>query len=121
MRKGIRQEVTGIVVNDKISIERNELRKFRALIHQVSQTGTEGKVWREEKNLENSMRGYANFVMMVKPELGKKFANELDKIFGVRIQPNKKEKTDAIMPPIIQSKPESPSTENDGKPWWEVI
>lgn len=121
MRKGIRQEVTGIVVNDKIGIERNELRKFRALIHQVLQTGTEGKVWREGKNLENSMRGYANFVMMVKPELGKKFANELDKIFGVRIQPNKKEKIDAIIPPSIQPKPESPTTDDDGKSWWEVI
>ena len=35
LRRGRQQEVTGIVVNDKISIDRKTLRKFRAVLHQA--------------------------------------------------------------------------------------
>lgn len=81
MRKSSRQEVTGLIVNKQIGIDRKELHRFRALLQQIEKNGPAGKTWNGNPNLENSMRGYASFVMMVKPELGKVFMEKIDKIF----------------------------------------
>lgn len=70
MRQHQRQEVTGVVVNRKPSVERSELRKFRALLFQIDKDGPQGKRWREGA-LFNSIEGYANFVAMVNPDKGK--------------------------------------------------
>lgn len=82
MRKGQRQEVTGIVVNEKVSINRNELRKFRALLFQIEKDGPEGKKWGSSPNLPEAVWGYANFVYMVKPEQGKKLLDKVKQLFG---------------------------------------
>ena len=123
MRKGSQQKVTGIVVNDKMGIDRNELRKFRALIHQISKTGVEGKTFRQGVNLENSMRGYAEFISMVKPEQGQQFKTQLDTIFGVKVKAEKKEIVPPIVPESITEKPIIPDSKPNasGKDWWEVI
>ncbi len=123
MRKGSQQKVTGIIVNDKMGVDRNELRKFRALIHQIGQTGIVGKTFRQGVDLENSMRGYAEFISMVKPEQGKQFKAQLDTIFGVKVKTTKKEIVPPIVPENIVEKPIIPDTKpNDGgKDWWEVI
>lgn len=120
MRKGTQQRVTGIVVNEKPSISRENLRKFRALIHQIEQSGTEGKSWSNGKNLENSMRGYTHFVTMVKPELGKKFKLQLDKIFGERKKAAPKVKATPTLPSVPPKDLPSPSTDNNQE-WWEVV
>ncbi len=73
MKKGRQQEVTGLVVNDRLSVDRKSLKKFRALLHQAGKTGLSGKSWngsRTDKQLLRSMLGYANFVAMVIPEKG---------------------------------------------------
>ncbi|HEY9261863.1 reverse transcriptase family protein [Chitinophaga sp.] len=72
MRRGDKHEVTGIVVNEKLSLDRATLRKFRALLHQIGHTGLSGKSWGKGKNVISSMEGYANFVYMVKPDVGAK-------------------------------------------------
>jgi len=77
MRKGSRQEVTGIVVNDQLGIKRKDLRKFRALLHQIKLNGWKGKTWGKTSNTPAAVWGYANFVAMVKPELGKKMLSEV--------------------------------------------
>ncbi len=123
MRKGSQQKVTGIVVNDKMGIDRNELRKFRALIHQIGQTGIVGKTFRQGVDLENSMRGYAEFISMVKPEQGKRFKGQLDVIFGVKVKTEKKEIIVPIIPEVAVEKPIVLNIKPDegGKNWWEVI
>jgi len=70
MRKHQRQEVTGVVVNRKPSVCREELRKFRALLFQIEKDGPEGKRWREG-SLFNSIEGYANFVAMIDADKGR--------------------------------------------------
>ncbi len=70
MRRHQRQEVTGVVVNQKPSVCREELRKFRALLFQIDKDGPEGKRWREG-SLFDSIEGFANFVAMVNPDKGK--------------------------------------------------
>lgn len=70
MRKGRRQEVTGIVVNQKLNVDRATLKRFRALLHHIEKDGPEGKQWNGAPNLLDAIHGYASFVYMVNPEKG---------------------------------------------------
>jgi len=69
MRRHQRQEVTGVVVNERPSVCRKELKRFRALLFQIGKDGPSGKHWRSGE-LFDSIQGYANFVTMVHPEKG---------------------------------------------------
>ena len=82
MRNGSRQEVTGIVVNNELGICRKNLRKFRALLHNIEKTGWEGKQWGKTPNLPAAVWGYANFVFMVKPEKGKALLEKVKTLMG---------------------------------------
>ena len=81
MKKGARQEVTGIVVNEKPSISRKELKKFRALLYQIEQEGIEGKSWQGKRdNLIASIYGYACFIKMVDPLKGAQYLAQVKEI-----------------------------------------
>ncbi|MGF1707073.1 reverse transcriptase domain-containing protein [Enterovibrio baiacu] len=69
MRRHQKQEVTGVVVNDGLSVERKTLKRFRAVLKHVELDGPENKHWGSGE-LFQSMAGYANFVAMVNPEKG---------------------------------------------------
>lgn len=71
VRSGRRQEVTGVVVNAKPGVPRDELRRFRALLHHIAKDGPTGKAWGSARadgtgsNLLDVALGYAAYVMMV--------------------------------------------------------
>lgn len=65
MRSAQRQSVTGVVVNDKPSLERQTLRRFRATLFQVEQDGPQGKQWNGNENVLDALEGYAQFIKMV--------------------------------------------------------
>ena len=71
VRLGRRQEVTGVVVNHKPGVPRDELRRFRALLHHIDKDGPAGKSWGAAKpdgtgaNLLAVALGYASYVAMV--------------------------------------------------------
>ncbi|MDF2189244.1 reverse transcriptase family protein [Paraflavitalea sp. CAU 1676] len=79
MHKGSRQEVTGIVVNKQLGIDRDKLRRFRALLHQL-QTKDAAELMPGVESPANVVIGYANFVKMVKPAQGKVFSEAIDKL-----------------------------------------
>lgn len=70
MRSHRRQEVTGLVVNDRVSVPRDTLRRFRALLHQIEKTGPDGKSWGKSSNVLLAADGFAHFVHMVDREVG---------------------------------------------------
>lgn len=72
-RRGRRQEVTGVVVNDNPGVPRDVLKRFRALLFQLDKDGPEGKRWghRQGKAVLPSAVGFASYVAMVDPERGK--------------------------------------------------
>nr|AAL40743.1 reverse transcriptase RT-Ne144 [Nannocystis exedens] len=70
MRRGRRQEVTGVVVNDKTSVPRDELRKFRATLYQIEKDGPADKRWGNGGDVLAAVHGYACFVAMVDPSRG---------------------------------------------------
>ncbi|MDA8016354.1 MAG: reverse transcriptase family protein [Thermoanaerobaculia bacterium] len=70
MRKGRRQEVTGLTVNRAIGVDRKSLRRLRAVLFQIEKDGPEGKIWNgvggeSGGDVFSSLLGYANFVRMV--------------------------------------------------------
>ena len=71
-RRGRRQEVTGIVVNERPAVPRVELRKFRALLHHLEKDGPDGKTWgtARDGDVLAAALGFASFVAMVDPAKG---------------------------------------------------
>ncbi len=110
MRKGNRQEVTGIVVNEKPGINRKSMRSFRALLFQMEKDGPEGKHWNQSRNLMPAVQGYAAYVSMVNPEKGKILRDRIKGIvekYPIRHVVRHRKK---------MAEPELPAPK---KPWWK--
>jgi RNA-directed DNA polymerase len=65
LRRGRQQEVTGVVVNQRLAVDRATLRRFRALLFQIDKDGPAGKTWNDAPDLFAAIIGYAHFVHMV--------------------------------------------------------
>jgi retron-type reverse transcriptase len=70
LRRGRRQEVTGLTVNAKTAVPRETLRRFRAVLFQIEKDGPKGKKWGDSDDVLASIEGFANYVLMVSPEKG---------------------------------------------------
>lgn len=69
MRQGSRQEVTGVVVNEKTNVSRTKLKQFRAVLHRLETKGADAAQF-GKGNILASIQGFANYVLMVNPEKG---------------------------------------------------
>lgn len=76
-RKGARQQVTGLIVNEAgpPRVPRRLKRQLRAAIHNLGQ----GKPLKDGETLD-TLAGYAAFIHMTEPEVGRKFMEALDGI-----------------------------------------
>ncbi len=123
MRKGRRQEVTGVVVNKKLSVGRDKLRQFRAYLHTVRTKGADKATWKNDSSV-SAVTGYLNYIKMVDPKAGEKFQRELNELF--RLQ--------KLNGPVVQPKrspdpQNTPSGNDPGKGetdtekgnWWRVV
>ena len=139
LRRGRRQEVTGVVVNQQLGVDRETLRKFRALLFQIAKDGPAGKSWGASTDLFASMIGYANFVRMVDPTKGARLladAKQLAAKHGWR-PPNKPPPkppagpagggSPSGRPPAPTSpepaspEPSSPEPAKKKKKWWQIV
>jgi retron-type reverse transcriptase len=87
LRASVQQEVTGIVVNHKLNVDRSTLKRFRATLHQIEKDGLAGKQWGQGADLLSSIVGFANYVAMVNPTKGTEFlaqVNRIQKKYGHR-------------------------------------
>ncbi|MFS8120747.1 MAG: RNA-directed DNA polymerase, partial [Microcoleus sp.] len=80
LRKNRQQEVTGIVVNEQLSISKKMLKRFRAALFQIEKDGPDGKRWGNSEDVIASIQGFANFVAMVNPEKGAEFIEQVKTI-----------------------------------------
>lgn len=106
MRKGRLQEVTGVVVNEKLGVPRKELRRFRATLFQIERDGPTGKQWGKGPDLMASIQGYASFVAMVDPEKGAALVEQVKRILT---------KT-GYRPPRYEKRPEKPLVAKGASP-----
>jgi RNA-directed DNA polymerase len=89
LRSARRQRVTGIVVNQKPNLTRKDLRAFRALLHNVEQRGIQAENRVEHPNFWEYINGYVSYVRMVRPDLGAKFAFQVQRIgekYGLQLK-----------------------------------
>ena len=117
MRKPQKQEVTGIVVNEKPSVDRKTLKRFRALLFQIAKDGMEGKRWGSGE-LMASLEGYANFVAMVAPEKGivlQKQVTDLKRQYGYTTQAGR---ITALNKKLFRAKAARGESPRDN--WWQA-
>jgi retron-type reverse transcriptase len=77
-RRNTSQMVTGLVVNDRPGVRRDEVRRLRAILHRA---GTEGLDRQNRDNLPDFrawLRGKIAFVSMARPEVGERLLAELE-------------------------------------------
>lgn len=80
LRQSQHQEVTGIVVNEKLNVDRAILHKFRATLYQIEKDGLAGKSWGKGGDVLMAIEGFANYVAMVNPEKGRDFLLQVKRI-----------------------------------------
>jgi RNA-directed DNA polymerase len=80
MRRNAAQVVTGVVVNEKPSISREELRRLRAILHRAKSEGLEAQNREGRENFREWLAGKIAFVSMVRPDVGAKLKVALDSI-----------------------------------------
>lgn len=80
LRQSQQLEVTGIVVNQKLNVDRSTLKRFRATLYQIEKDGLAGKQWGQGTNLLESISGFAHYVAMVNPTKGGDFLATIQRI-----------------------------------------
>jgi len=81
MRKGGSRRVTGLVVDEKPSIPREDRRRFKAILANCRHHGVASQA-RGKPDFPAWLRGYAAYVRMVHPELGAKWQREVEEILA---------------------------------------
>lgn len=130
MQKSERQEVTGIVVNRQLSVSREKIRNFRALLHKMKTNGHETVEW-NNGSLSSGMEGFAAYINMVNPVKGNKILNEINTIkqtpqWKTLMEKETKERNYRLAQktePQHPSQSDSPKKENnpDNDDWYKVV
>jgi RNA-directed DNA polymerase len=71
------QRVTGIVVNDKLSLPREELRRLRAILHRAKSEGLDAQNRENRSDFRAWLGGKIAYVRMIRPDLGDNMMAEL--------------------------------------------
>lgn len=79
LRRHVQQRITGVVVNDKLTIPRERRRAFRALLSHCKKEGLAAALEKNPK-MREEMAGFAAYVKMVQPELGEIFAQQVQEL-----------------------------------------
>jgi retron-type reverse transcriptase len=133
LRRGRQQEVTGVVVNDRPSVDRATLRRFRALLFQLDKDGATDKSWGESPDVFASAIGYANYVAMVDPDKGKALvarARQVAEKHGWKPKPSPRRApaptraptpAPQVPPTPAGPEPEPPPEPPKKKKWWKLF
>ena len=79
-RRGRRQIVTGLVVNDRVSVPRRLRRRMRAAVHAVEQ-GKSPK-WHDKDESPAALRGRISFLRSINQEEGERLLSRLRAVSG---------------------------------------
>jgi retron-type reverse transcriptase len=123
-RKGRRQEVTGVVVNEKCNVSRAALKSFRAVLFQIEKDGPAGKTWGSAPDVIAAVEGFANYVAMVNAEKGAPLqarARALVEKHGKHPQPKPRRMSPPSgEAPSTAEAPPDPVEPPKKKPWWKL-
>lgn len=82
MRPGRRQEVTGVTVNQKLSVARDEVRQLKAILHNCAKHGLASQNRAGHPDFAAHLSGRVAWVTMVDPARGAKLKVLLTKALG---------------------------------------
>lgn len=82
-RQGKRQQVCGLVVNQKTGIPRAEIKKFRALLHDALLNGPEAANRGRHEDFFAYIQGFAAYMNMVDPEKAKPYIRTVEQIWNM--------------------------------------
>jgi len=71
------QTVTGLVVNERPSVPRDEIRKLRAILHRARTEGLEQQNREGHPNFQAWLQGKIAYIAMSRPEVGHRMREEL--------------------------------------------
>lgn len=77
-RSGRRQTVTGVVVNDKLGVPREQVRRLRAILHAARTTGLAAQNREGHPDMEAWVRGMIGYISMVDPGRGADLQRRFD-------------------------------------------
>lgn len=80
MRRNRRQSVTGLVVNDKPAVNRHEVRRLRAILHNCLTHGVESQNRDGDELFRERLRGRIALVGMVNPDQGAKLLSAFQQV-----------------------------------------
>ena len=80
MRRGRTMEVTGVIVNDKASVDRELLRRLRAILHRAKSEGLDAQNREKLPHFRAWLRGMIAFVGMIRPDAGAKLKAAFDAV-----------------------------------------
>ena len=79
LRAKHQQRVTGLVVNERVNVPRKDRRRFRAILHNCEKHGLASQA-NGHDDFAAYLAGYAAYVHMVDPQLGKSFLDRVEKL-----------------------------------------
>ena len=77
-RRGARQRVTGLVVNDRPSVPRRYRRQLRAILHNARKTGLDAQNLTNHPHFADSLRGRIDFIRSTHPDLADRLLAQLE-------------------------------------------
>lgn len=77
-RRGARQEVTGLVVNDRPSVPRRYRRRLRAILHNARTTGLDAQNRENHPHFRHALRGRIEFIRSTHPQLAERLLADLN-------------------------------------------
>lgn len=80
LRRHQRQAVTGLAVNDCLSVPRTVVRRVRAILHNAQFTGLEAQNREQHPHFEDWLLGMIGWIQMVQPETGDKLRGRFDQL-----------------------------------------
>ncbi|MGL5094899.1 MAG: reverse transcriptase family protein, partial [Planctomycetia bacterium] len=84
MRNGVRQEVTGIVVNDRPTLPREERRRLRAVLHNAAKHGLESQNKSGRSDFASYLTGKVAYASMVDPSTAERWKDALKSALAAR-------------------------------------
>jgi hypothetical protein len=80
MRSGCRQEVTGIVVNQRLNVPRQEFDRLKAILHNCVTLGPQEQNREGHGNFREHLRGQIAYFQMIHPVKGERLRMLFDRI-----------------------------------------
>jgi retron-type reverse transcriptase len=84
LRRNAAQVVTGLVVNDRPGVLREEVRRLRAILHRAKSEGLEAQNREGHPHFRAWLRGKIAYVSMARPEAGERLLREYEMLADER-------------------------------------